>query len=133
MKIFMFPAVRWVAVLLYAALVIYLCLLPPDSVRSTSFLDKIYFDKWVHVMMYFGMWSLLVWGFKGRGGLAVRRKLIFGISAAICLVMGAALEFMQLNIGRGMDWTDELANFGGVVIAYISWIKFEHRWPVYRW
>jgi hypothetical protein len=133
MRIFMFPAVRWMAVLAYATLVYYLCLLPAGSVKSTNFLDTIHFDKWVHVMMYFGMWSMLVWGFKGRGKLVNRRNAVFVVSAMLCLAMGASIEYFQLQVGRGMDWWDELANFGGVVLAWLAWVRLESRWPMYRW
>lgn len=85
-------------------------------------------------MMYFGMWSLLVWGLKDRPGqLTEKRNRFFVISAVLCLLMGASIEYLQLQIGRGMDWTDEIANFGGVVLAWIAWVKLENKWEIYQW
>lgn len=134
MTIFRFRSIRWLAVLCYTCLVYYMCLLPSSSIQSNDFLDKIYFDKWVHVMMYFGMWSLLVWGLKDRPGqLTEKRNRFFVISAVLCLLMGASIEYLQLQIGRGMDWTDEIANFGGVVLAWIAWVKLENKWEIYQW
>jgi VanZ family protein len=117
----------------YTALVYYLCLLPGSDLPSNDFFDKIYFDKWVHVMMYFGMWSLMVWLLKGPGHLDKNRITIFLSTAVICLLIGASIEILQENIGRGMDWTDEIANLGGVILAYYFWNRFEHRWKVYSW
>ena len=131
--LFKYTPVRWAAVLAYAALVYYLCLLPSNSVPSNDFFDKIYFDKWVHVMMYFGMWSLIVWVLKGPGHLIGNRNRNFLIAAIICLFMGASIEMLQEKIGRGMAWTDEIANLGGVLLAWYSWIRFELRWSIYSW
>jgi VanZ family protein len=134
MTIFRYKSIRWLAVASYTALVYYLCLLPSSSIKSNDFLDKIYFDKWVHVMMYFGMWSLLVWGLKSRPGLlSEKRQTYFFAATILCLLMGATIEFLQLQIGRGMDWTDEIANLGGALLAWIAWIKLENKWKIYQW
>lgn len=131
--IFKYTSVRWASVLSYTALVYYLCLLPSSSVPTNDFFDKIYFDKWVHVMMYFGMWSLIVWLIKGPGYLLENRKRNFLIAAILCLLIGASIELLQEQFGRGMDWTDELANLGGVLLGWYCWIKYEHRLGVYSW
>jgi VanZ family protein len=131
--LFKYTIVRWASVLAYTALVYYLCLLPGSRIPTNDFLDRIYFDKWVHIMMYFGMWSLIVWLMKGPGQLIENRKRNFLIAAILCLLMGASIELLQEQIGRGKDWTDELANLGGVMLGWYCWIKNEHRWGVYSW
>lgn len=130
---FRHPVIRWTILLAYMGLVYYLCLLPASSFKSNNFLDKIFFDKWVHVMMYFGVWTLLVWKFKGPGILIHNRKKVFMWSVIIVLFMGGSIEYLQGQTGRSMDWTDQLANFGGALLAWWFWIKFEHKWPMYKW
>ena len=132
-KIFRFTVVRWFSVLAYTGLVCYLCLMPAGNIKSNTFLDLIHFDKWVHVMMYFGTWTMLVWGFKGNGPLVKGRQKIFRLSAIIALFMGGSIEYLQSYIGRGMDWTDQVANFAGILLAWYCWLKFENKWKVYRW
>lgn len=98
-----------------------------------SFLDKIYYDKWVHAMMYFGVWTLCVWKMKGSGALTQNREKFFIISFVIVLIMGASIEFLQALTDRSMDWKDVMANLLGAFIAYRFWLRFEHRWKVYSW
>lgn len=133
MKIFSSQTVRWSITLLYAALVYYLCLMSTESIGAPDFLDKIYFDKWVHVMMYFGMWTLIVWAIKGPGTLDVSRRLIFAFAVVLCLIMGFSIEILQEQFGRSFDWTDELANFAGAMLGRFFWVSFENKWAVYRW
>lgn len=127
------PVVRWIILLAYIALVYYLCLLPSSNLPKNNFLDKIYFDKWVHIMMHFGTWTLVVWKMKGPGRLNVDRKKTFMWGIIIVLAMGASIEYLQSISGRSMDWTDQLANFVGALIAWRFWLKFEDRWPMYKW
>jgi len=131
--IFKNPFLRWSILIAYIALVYYLCLLPSSSVPKNTFLDKIYFDKWVHIMMHFGTWTLLVWNFKGPGILTHHRNKAFIISFVIVLIIGASVEYLQSQMGRSMDWKDELANFTGALIAWRFWLKFVYKWPVYKW
>lgn len=128
-----YPLLRWIALLSYTALIYYLCLLPSSKLPGNTFLDQIHFDKWVHVMMYFGLWSLWVWVMKGPGSLHHNRLRHFIIAAVISLLIGASIEWLQGLTGRGIDWTDELANLCGVLLAYSFWIRFEHRWRIYSW
>jgi VanZ family protein len=131
--IFKNPILRTIILFAYIALVYYLCLMPSSSVPKNSFLDKIYFDKWVHIMMQFGVWTLLVWKFKGPGLLINNRNKIFIVSFLLVLIIGGSIEYIQSQTGREMDWKDEVANFIGALIAWRFWLKFENKWPVYQW
>lgn len=84
-------------------------------------------------MMYFGVWTLLVWKFKGPGRLNHDRRKIFTWAIVIALFMGGSIEYLQGQTGRAMDWTDQLANFGGMLLAWWFWIRFEDKWPMYKW
>lgn len=127
------PLIRWTILLAYIAVVYYLCLLPSSNVPKNTFLDKIYFDKWVHIMMHFGTWTLLVWNFKGPGLLIHHRAKVFVLSFFLVLIIGGSIEYLQGQMGRSMDWQDELANFTGALIAWRFWLKFENKWKVYQW
>ena len=131
--IFKNPILRWSILIAYIALVYYLCLLPSSSVPKNTFLDKIYFDKWVHIMMYFGVWTLFVWNLKGPGTLDSHRNKTFILSFLVVLVMGCSVEYLQNQMGRSMDWQDVIANLTGGLIAWRFWLKFEHKWFVYKW
>jgi VanZ family protein len=84
-------------------------------------------------MMYFGLWTLLVWRFKGPGLLIHHRNKIFILSFVLVLIIGASIEYLQGQMGRAMDWQDEVANFTGALIAWRFWLKFENKWLAYKW
>lgn len=129
-----FPVLRWLALIAYITLVFYLCFLPSDEVKSNDFLDKIYFDKWVHIMMYFGMWTLMVWAPKGAGSLQNQRQ-SFISAFLVALVVGIAIEYIQATpmVGRGKDFTDVVANCTGMLLAFLLWKKKENIWKIYQW
>lgn len=83
--------------------------------------------------MHFGGWTLLVWKFKGPGLLINNRSKIFIVSFILVLIIGGSIEFLQSQMGRSMDWQDEVANFMGALIAWRFWLKFENKWPIYQW
>ncbi|MCO5232425.1 MAG: VanZ family protein [Chitinophagales bacterium] len=132
-NIFKYPLARWIILISYLGLIFYLCLLPADSIKSNLFLDKIFFDKWVHFLMYFGLWTLWVWRRKGAGYLKIRRNNIFLIAFLAVLLIGVVIEFLQSLTDRSMDWTDILANICGAFFAWRFWLQFETKWKIYQW
>lgn len=129
-----YTAIRWLILVLYISLVFYLCLLPGDEVKSNDFLDKIFFDKWVHLLMYFGMWTLMVWTPKGKGALTERNQL-FTSAFILATLVGIGIEFIQDTpfVGRGKDFNDVAANCTGMLLAFFLWRKKENSWKVYQW
>ena len=129
------PFVRWSTLILYTTVVFYLCFLPSDEVKSNDFLDKIFFDKWVHLLMYFGLWTLMVWTPKGKGLLQTNRLQSFISAAIVSLAIGILIEFIQGSpwVGRGKDIYDVLADLAGIILAYLAWKRWENRWSVYQW
>lgn len=129
------PVVRWLVLILYTALVFYLCFLPSDEVKSNEFLDMIFFDKWVHLFMYFGMWTLMVWTPKGKGFLETQRTQSFVSATVVSLGIGILIEFIQGSpwVGRGKDIYDVMADLAGIILAYLAWKRWENRWGVYQW
>jgi VanZ family protein len=129
------PLIRWTVLILYTAIVFYLCFLPSSEVKSNDFLDMIYFDKWVHVMMYFGLWTLMVWTPKGKGALQTNRIQSFISAAVVSLAIGILIEFIQGSpwVGRGKDIYDVMADLAGIILAYFAWKRWENHWGVYHW
>lgn len=126
---FLNPILRNFILYAYIALVATLSLLPSSSLPSDKYLYDIHFDKWVHLMMYFGVWTLWVWAYKGVGLLVENRSKRFITAFGIVFLIGTALELLQEITGRShIDWWDVLANMAGAVLAWRMWLKFEKCW-----
>lgn len=97
----------------------YLSLFRPPS---TSLSDIEGFDKWVHMLMYAGLCSLLWYEHlrHHREPRAWRRFLPFGLLAPLC--MSGLLELLQeyCTTTRSGEWADLCANSAGIVIAALA-------------
>jgi VanZ family protein len=97
--------------------------LPGSDIPTEDWLDKIGFDKWVHI----GMFALLTWlwcmGIPGK-----TRKNFYTIGIA-CLLYGIAMEFVQRYFipNRSFDVGDIIADavgcFLGVLFSTRRYIK----------
>jgi VanZ family protein len=107
------PAVIWfiIANILF--------LMPGPDVPTISFLDVIYFDKWVHAGLFFGLTFLTAYPFI-KAGRSTKRLLIV-ISIAFALY-GILIEFMQKYVAyeRDFDVNDMIADAVGCLLAYIA-------------
>ncbi|MFZ1692734.1 MAG: VanZ family protein [Flavobacteriales bacterium] len=117
----MLRAWRWP--LLWAALILLLCLMPGAALPAWHWADLFSIDKLVHAGL-FAVLAVLV-------GQALSpnapRSLLMAMLA--CILYGGALELMQElpTLGRRGDWNDFAANSIGVGIGWAwhrrSWIK----------
>jgi hypothetical protein len=101
-----------------------LFLMPGDDVPTSSFLDEIYFDKWVHAGLFGGIVFLTAYPFIKMGRLS--KKLLIKISiAGICY--GIFIEILQkyVAIERDFDYTDILADAVGCLLGYLAslWLQ----------
>lgn len=84
----------WPAVILFIIATVLLCL-PGDEFPKKSWLDKIYFDKWVHVGLFATLvlaWSLpTIYRIKTQPTL---KKALIGIAAGF-IVYGIIIEIIQ--------------------------------------
>jgi VanZ family protein len=105
------PAVAWVII------VTVLLVLPGPDIPDVSFLDKIYFDKWVHAGLFGGMTFLFSFPFIKN--LRLTKKLLIYI-VIVCALYGAIMEFVQkyLAFERDFDYWDMVADTVGCIIAY---------------
>ncbi|MCO5247728.1 MAG: VanZ family protein [Chitinophagales bacterium] len=131
-NILKYRAIRYVLLISYLSLIFYLCLIPGSNFPKNEILDEIHFDKWVHIMFFFGLWSLSVWAYKQEGVLANSRNKVFIGTFLWALFVGILIEILQELTGRSMDIFDVVADMAGAFLAYWFWIKFEHKWWIYR-
>ncbi|MFZ1528815.1 MAG: VanZ family protein [Ferruginibacter sp.] len=90
-----------------------------DLPKTVDWLDRIYFDKWVHIFI-FGLMTFLFLSPLFKSGLAVSKKLSFGILTAIALInWGLTVEFLQKYYvpSRGYELSDWAADCAGVVLG----------------
>jgi VanZ family protein len=113
---FFLPAAGWLVVSTV------LLTLPGSAFPQENWLDKIWFDKWVHVAMFGLITFLLCWGIYKKKK-ETNRKLYtyFIVAAAFCLLYGIAMEFVQKFWvpNRSFDAGDIVADgigsaFGGI-------------------
>jgi len=105
--------------------------LPGKSIPSENWLDKIWFDKWVHI----GMFSIITvlwcwyWYLFKRNEIGEKLKKIFITIGIIWLCYGIAMEFVQRYFipDRSFDIGDIMADgigcLWGVVYSIRRYIK----------
>ena len=114
------PAVIWfiIANILF--------LMPGDDVPSVGFLDAIYFDKWVHAGLFFGLTILTVYPFILGGHFT--KKLLIKV-AIIYIFYGVLIELLQkyVAIDRDYDLKDVIADSTGCLLAYFAGIWLNRK------
>lgn len=112
------PAAAWFII---ASILFFL---PGEDIPEVSFLDLIYFDKWVHIGLFAGLVFLSALPFIKAGKCTV--KLLIKISIMFILY-GICVEFIQkyLNEGRSFDYIDMIADAGGCIIGSVfsKWME----------
>ena len=106
------PAIVWVII------VTVLLVLPGPDIPEVSFLDIIYFDKWVHAGLFGGMTFLFSFPFIKN--LVSTKKLLIYIAIA-CALYGVIMEYVQefFVFERDFDYWDMAADTVGCIIAYL--------------
>ena len=110
---FLLPGVLWII------LCTILFTLPGSSFPKEDWLDKIWFDKWVHI----GLIGLLVlswcWGIQKK--LVNKQKLagIFRWILFLAIAYGVGMEFVQKHLvaNRSFDGGDIIADSAGAIIG----------------
>lgn len=111
------PAIAWFII---ASILFFL---PGKDIPEVSFLDLIYFDKWVHVGLFAGLVFLSALPYIKAGKCTT--NLLIKISI-IFIAYGICVEFIQkyLNEGRSFDYTDMIADAVGCIAGslFSKWI-----------
>ncbi|RYY87916.1 MAG: VanZ family protein [Chitinophagaceae bacterium] len=113
-------SLRIVLTLIYFFTCCYLFFTTGNEFPQEDWLDKIYFDKWVHLGLFAVLALLLCWSEFGRGRRQVSRVALAGIA------YGAAVEVIQgLWVPhRSADIFDFLFDSLGVGVGLYIW----RRW-----
>lgn len=109
------PGIAWFFVILV------LISLPGKDIPKVSWLDKIYFDKWVHTGI-FCLQALLFMLPIALSTLDNKQKLVYFFWIAIATsAWGISTEFIQkyLVVGRSFDPLDWVADSFGALISYV--------------
>ncbi len=110
---FLLPALAWFV------LITVLLTIPGNNLPSEDWLDKIYFDKWVHIGLFSILSFLLCWWwYKSQRPVASwRRAFIYSIFA--CIIYGISMEFVQkyLVSNRSFDVYDIVADSVGSALG----------------
>ena len=128
-KVFLTALPSWILSLLTAIVILWLTLSPDplgdDAPRLFPGADKV-----VHAMM-FGFLAIMILLDRQRkdGWRTLSVPFIF-LGAALSILMGVGIEVAQLkmDMGRGYEVADMVADAVGVAICSLSWILLQHRW-----
>ena len=102
------PAILW------SGIIFFLCFLPGSALPKEDWLDKIYFDKIVHAVLYFVLFFLILRIFTIKTSAAILT------ATALCIVQGILIELVQGSSWiqhRSFDIWDIAANVFGVIIG----------------
>jgi hypothetical protein len=111
--------------LLWALLILALCLMPPGNLPRTGWLDALHVDKLVHAALFAVFFVLLVKGLQQQGAFAFAREHPQWVAFLIAVAYGVLTEWAQdaMALGRQGDVADVLADTAGVFLgmAYLRW------------
>lgn len=114
------PGVAWFFIVLV------LTCLPGKDVPKVSWLDIIYFDKWVHMGLFGGLTFLFCWPFY-KSAFTEKQRLNYFIKITMAAsIWGLTIEFIQRFYipGRSFDLLDWAADSFGALIGLFICIKF---------
>lgn len=120
---------RWA--LLWALLILVLCLMPGAALPAWHWADLLSVDKLVHAGLFAVLGVLLFVGISRHYGARVLRSSTVLAIVLVGIGYGGALEIMQMlsALGRRGDWNDFIANSAGLGIA---WGWYWWRWAGQR-
>ncbi len=99
--------------------------LPGSSFPTESWLDKIWFDKWVHIGLFGILVFLFCWGMQKKYSVLSLLK-IFSTIAVLALVYGIIMEFVQRYFipNRSFDTGDIIADAVGCAAGWLLAVKW---------
>ena len=101
--------------------------LPGSAFPKENWLEKIWFDKWVHIGMFAIMVFLWCWSVLRLNYGIEKLKNIFLVIAIVWLLYGTGMEFVQKYYiaNRSFDAGDILADGVGCLIGLLySWKRY---------
>jgi len=103
-----------------AMIILYLSLASSDTFKNVPFSTIPNLDKLVHISMYFGLMSAII--FDNRKSINSTKQVL--LIALIPLFYGILMEFLQgfLTVSRSASIYDVLANSTGIIISILVWL-----------
>lgn len=103
-----------------------------DVPKADNWMEKIFFDKWVHSGL-FGLLALLwLWPIAKADITPPKKQRLFFTVVLVLISWGLTTEFIQkyLCVSRGFDLWDWAADCFGIIVAYlITLFKFNTGKP----
>jgi hypothetical protein len=111
--LFFMPAIGWIIICTI------LLTLPGSSFPKEDWLDKIWFDKWVHIGLFAAIVVTWSWGVH-KGAIQNPSGIFFWITIA-AILYGTGMEFVQkyLVVNRSFDGADIIADAVGAYTGYL--------------
>ena len=104
---------------------IFLLTIPGTAFPKANWLEKVWFDKWVHIGMFAIMVFLWCWALLKMNLSKEKLKKAFILSALLCLAYGIGMEFVQkyFVVNRSFDNGDIIADGVGCLagLFYSNW------------
>jgi VanZ family protein len=113
------PAIIWLLIS-----TILLCL-PGSAFPKETWLDKIWFDKWVHIGLFAIMVTLWCWAYSNKYLLKSKTRSLFILLALIWLVYGFVMELVQGQFIPNRDF--ELGDVGADAIGCFLGLLFSNQ------
>ncbi|MDE5975102.1 MAG: VanZ family protein [Muribaculaceae bacterium] len=114
---------RWVPSIITVLVILWLTLSPDplgkDSPRLFPGADKV-----AHALMFGGLTVMILFDHTRRDRWRPATVKFATIAAAASTILGCIVEFAQLimNVGRGFEYTDMVADLVGADICAVGWI-----------
>jgi Predicted integral membrane protein len=110
----------WLSIVIWAAIILILCGMPPQDVDKMKFIDIPYQDKIVHFGLYFIL-AVLIMAVLTLNTHLKQSKWAYVITILSCLFYGWLIEVMQRNFfpGRSYELMDIVADTAGAVVGVL--------------
>ncbi len=111
-----------IAALCWTIIIFILCCTPGRFIPTTSWLELLSFDKFVHASIFFVLsclWLIFLYYHYQLTNLSI------SITILLCIAYGGSLEIMQATIfsQRSGDWLDFIANSFGCAMGLLFFSK----------
>jgi VanZ family protein len=109
--------------ILVALIIMYLSLANSDTFDKIPLVDVPDFDKVVHLVMYFGLMSVIILENRKTIKSTVRLFLV----GVIPFLYGVLMEILQatLTVTRSGSFYDALADAAGVLLSILLWLRIK--------
>ena len=113
------PAISWFIIS------VVLLTIPGSAFPKENWLDKIWFDKWVHIGMFAIMVSLWCWAMLKIYSANTRLRTVFILIGLLSLSYGVGMEFVQKYFinNRSFDEGDIIADAVGCSLGVFFSLK----------